>query len=62
MAIDKSTLQSQIEGTVLVPGDEGYEDSLKRWAGNWEKKAGYVVFVETPEDIAKTVLPYRPFR
>ena len=26
-------------GSVLVPGDEGYEDSLKRWSKTAEKRA-----------------------
>ena len=52
----KSALQSQIKGSVLTPGDEGYEQSLKRWASNWVRRAAYVVFVESAEDISKTVL------
>ena len=51
----KLSLQSQVEGKVLVPGDEGYEESVKRWAGNFEKRAGYVVLVESSKDISKTV-------
>lgn len=56
MPADKKSLESEIKGSILIPGDEGYEESLKRWAGNFEKKAGYVVFVECAEDISKTVL------
>ena len=39
MAVDKESLASQISGTVLVPGDEGYEESIKRWSAAAEKKA-----------------------
>ena len=49
------TLESQLQGSVLTPGDDGYEESLKRWASNWEKKAEFVVLVESAEDISKTV-------
>ena len=56
MAIDKSALASQIKGTILVEGDEGYDEQIKRWAENAEKKAGYVVLVENEEDISKTVI------
>jgi hypothetical protein len=49
------SLASQISGKVLVPGDEGYEESLKRWSAVAEKKAGYVALVESAEDISKTV-------
>lgn len=55
MSINKARLQSEIKGSVLIPGDDGYEKSLIRWAGNWERRAGYVVFVESAEDISKTV-------
>ena len=46
----------KVKGDVLTPGDKGYEESLKRWAGNAERKAGYVVFVENAEDISSTVV------
>lgn len=55
MTLDKSSLDSQINGTVLVEGDEGYEKQLKRWAENAERKAAYVALVENAEDISKTV-------
>jgi len=55
MSINKATLASQIKGAILTPGDDGYEERLKRWAGNWERRAGYVVLVESAEDISKTV-------
>jgi hypothetical protein len=51
----KQELASQISGTVLTPGDEGYEETLKRWGSNSEKKAAYVVLVESAEDISKAV-------
>src|SRR5271155_4866218 len=51
----KASLASQIEGKVLTPGDDGYEDSLKRWASNFERRAEYVVYVKSAEDISKTV-------
>jgi hypothetical protein len=55
MAISKDI---KVNGDVLTPGDKGYEESVKRWAGNAERKAGYVVFVENTDDISKTVFPY----
>jgi hypothetical protein len=53
----KASLASQIKGTVLTPQDAQYEERVKRWAGNAEKRAAYIVLVESPEDIAKTVSP-----
>jgi hypothetical protein len=55
LKMQKANLESQVKGSVLTPGDEGYEQSLKRWAGNWERRAGFVVLVECAEDISKTV-------
>jgi hypothetical protein len=55
MAIDNASFASQIKGTVLTPGDEGYDAKLKRWADNAERKAGSVVLVESADDISKTV-------
>ena len=46
----------KVKGEVLTPGDKGYEESVKRWAGNAERKAGYVVFVENAGDISNTVI------
>jgi hypothetical protein len=59
MAIDNASLASQIKGTVLTPGDEGYNTKLKRWADNAERKAGFIVLVESAEDISKTVYSKR---
>jgi hypothetical protein len=53
---DISALKQQITGTVLVPGDEGYEESLKRWATNAERRAGIVVQVTSAEDASATVV------
>ena len=55
MGIDKESLASQISGKVLVPGEEEYEESLKRWSAVSQKNAGYVALVENAEDISKTV-------
>ena len=52
---EKMSLESQISGKVLIPGDEGYEECLKRWSAAAEKHAGYVALVESAEDISKTV-------
>jgi hypothetical protein len=54
--VDISALRKQIKGTVLVPGDEGYEESLKRWAINAERRAGYVVQITSAADASATVL------
>jgi len=55
MFLNGESLQSQIQGRVLTEGDDEYEQSIKRWAGNAERRAGFVVFVENAEDIARTV-------
>src|SRR5947209_2646588 len=40
---------------VLMEGDEGYEESLVRWADNAIKKAGIVIQATCLDDIVKTV-------
>ena len=58
--VDVTSLRNEIKGTVLLPGDEGYEESLVRWAKNAERRAGYVVQVTSATDAATTVF-YFPF-
>ncbi|KAL5590070.1 hypothetical protein FOVSG1_011937 [Fusarium oxysporum f. sp. vasinfectum] len=41
---------------VLVPGDSGYEDSLKRWSEAAEKPAAFVVQVTNAQDVSKALL------
>jgi len=52
---DVSILKPQIKGTVLLPGDDGFDESLKRWAINAERRAGIVVHVTSAEDVSATV-------
>jgi len=53
--LDGKSLKSLIQGRVLTERDDGYEQSIKRWAGNAERRASYVVLVETADDITHTV-------
>jgi hypothetical protein len=55
--VDVSSLRNQIDGTVLVPGDDGFEESLKRWATNAERRARIVVFITSAKDASATVMP-----
>nr|XP_018266871.1 uncharacterized protein I303_00851 [Kwoniella dejecticola CBS 10117]OBR89029.1 hypothetical protein I303_00851 [Kwoniella dejecticola CBS 10117] len=48
---DFALLQSEFQGDLVLPSDEGYEKSLKRWASTAQKKAGLVAFVKVEEDI-----------
>ena len=53
--VDVSTFRKQIKGTVLLPGDQGFEESLKRWARNAERRGGIVVQVTSAADVSATV-------
>ena len=55
MIMSASDLKSKVTGTVVVPGDDGYEASLRRWAANAERKAGVVVLPENTSDVAAAV-------
>ncbi|KAK2686270.1 hypothetical protein QWA68_014849 [Fusarium oxysporum] len=41
---------------IIVPGDNGYKDSLHRWSEAAEKPAAYVVQVTSAQDISKALL------
>lgn len=56
--VDVATLKQQIQGTVLLPGDDGFDESLKRWAINAERRAGIVVHVTCAEDVSAAVIVY----
>jgi hypothetical protein len=57
MDASKIEFTARISGIVLTPGDDEYEESLKRWASNSEKRAAYVVMVANADDISKAVMP-----
>ncbi|KFH44380.1 6-hydroxy-D-nicotine oxidase-like protein [Hapsidospora chrysogenum ATCC 11550] len=42
-------------GSVLTPGDDGYEDSLKRWSATAEKRAAVVVKAANAEEVAAAI-------
>jgi hypothetical protein len=56
MSIDVSELKTQINGTVLIPVDEGYAESLHRWAENAGRKAAAVVLVTSSADVSAAVI------
>lgn len=43
------------EGDLVLPGDDDYEDSLKRFARNAQRKAGCVAFVKSAIDASLIV-------
>jgi hypothetical protein len=58
-------VSSTLTGIEVVSEADGerYESALRRWSENAEKRAKYVVFPGTPEEVARTVgfdlsLPY----
>lgn len=54
MTADISSLFSP--GQVLTPADgQAYEEALHRWCKNAEKKAQYVVFPRSAQDVSKAV-------
>ena len=53
--VDVSALRKQIKGTVSLPGDDGFEESLKRWAVNAERRAAVVVKATSAQDASFAV-------
>ncbi|KAI6778701.1 6-hydroxy-D-nicotine oxidase-like protein [Emericellopsis cladophorae] len=54
--VDLQKLRDAIaSGSVLVPGDEGYEDSLKRWSKTAEKRAKVVVKTSNASEVSTAI-------
>jgi len=53
---DLTQLRSTIQkGAVLVPGDDGYEASIKRWSAAVEKRAAVVVKAADQHEVASAI-------
>ncbi|KAL6405983.1 6-hydroxy-D-nicotine oxidase [Ilyonectria robusta] len=56
MSDNFSQLRRQITaGDVLLPGDAGYQESLKRWSDSSEKPAAVVVRVTSAEEVSAAI-------
>ena len=51
----RSTLQSQLDGAVLVDGDEGYDDARAVWNGMVDRRPRYIVRCASVADVAAAV-------
>ncbi|KAL6854917.1 hypothetical protein ACO1O0_006053 [Amphichorda felina] len=50
------TLRAAIaQGGILVPGDDGYEDSIKRWSSAAEKRAAVIVKPTNAEEVSAAI-------
>ncbi|KAF4878139.1 6-hydroxy-D-nicotine oxidase [Colletotrichum siamense] len=52
---DIPTFRSEIQGDVLLPGDEGYEASLERWSIVCIKPAAVVVKPKSAQDVSAAI-------
>lgn len=48
-------LKASLKGDLVMPGEDGYEWGIKRWAVAHIKPAQYIVYPKTNEDIAKAL-------
>jgi len=48
-------LASKVQGTVLLPGTDEYENALKHWAANVERNATVVVQAASADDVTAAV-------
>ncbi|KAF6823065.1 FAD binding domain protein [Colletotrichum plurivorum] len=53
---DFPALRAEIDGDVLLPGDEGYEESLVRWSVVCNKPAAVVVKPRSAKDVSSAIL------
>jgi hypothetical protein len=56
MEINLSALAAKISGAVIAPEHEDYEEAISHWAANVDRKAAVVVQVESPTDVAASVV------
>ena len=49
------SFESSFKGDVVTAADEGYEQALKRWATNAERRAKVVAFVIDADDIVQAL-------
>lgn len=52
MSASFDSFKSSLAGDVLQPGDDGYEQGIKRWSPTGIRQAQYVVYPKTTNDIA----------
>ena len=48
---DVSTLRDCVTGTVLLPGDEGYDEARSVWNGDIDKRPAVIVRCTGPDDV-----------
>jgi hypothetical protein len=49
------SFKASFKGDVVTPSDEGYEQAIKRWAANAEKRAKVVAFVKNADDVVQAL-------
>ncbi|KAG8900553.1 hypothetical protein FRC00_012355 [Tulasnella sp. 408] len=54
-SIALTKLKESLSGEVVCPGDDGYDYGIARWSENCVKKAGYVIFPKTNEDVVEGI-------
>ncbi|KAL8369778.1 hypothetical protein RB595_000218 [Gaeumannomyces hyphopodioides] len=49
------SVKKAVPGGVILPGDDGYEDVIKRWSAVCVKRAGAVILPRTTEEVSRAV-------
>lgn len=53
---DTATLRIGFEGTILVPGDDGYDDARAVWNGTIDRKPAVIARCASAQDVARAVV------
>ena len=49
---DVTTLRAVVNGAVLLPGDEGYDEARSVWNGDIDRRPAVIVRCTGPDDVA----------
>lgn len=49
------SFKASFKGDIVTPSDEDYQQAIKRWAANAERRAKIVAFVKDAEDVAQAI-------
>lgn len=52
---DLSNFKAQFTGDIVTPHDPDYDQAIRRWAANSQRRAAVVAFVKTPEDVSLAI-------
>lgn len=50
-----TAFKAAFNGDIVLPGEDRYEDAIRRWSRGAQRPAGIVAFVKTNEDVGLAI-------